>query len=140
MTFQTVPKHLEHYVRLNSEARLDIEWWSQFCQTWNGISMMHLPNRASPTVVLMSDASGNWGCGAYSGTNWFMLPWSGSNTDYHITVKELIPIVITGGPMWHGAMVLTQCNNLAVVIVNHGMSKPGSHALGQMPSIYLSQV
>ena len=88
-----VPKH---NVRLNSEARSDIKWWSQFCQTWNGISMMHLPNMASPTAVLTSDASGNWGCGAYSGSNWFMLPWSGLNTNYHITVKELIPIAIAG--------------------------------------------
>ena len=89
-----VPKHLEHYVRLSSEARSDIEWWSQFCQTWNGISMMHLPNMASPAAVLTSDASGNWGCGAYSRSSWFMLPWSGFNTNYHITVKELIPIVM----------------------------------------------
>ena len=99
----TVPKHLEHFVRLNSEARSDIEWWTQFCQIWNGISMMHLPNMASPAVVLTSDASGNWGCGAYSSTNWFMLPWSGLNAHYHITVKELIPIVIAGA-IWGATM------------------------------------
>ena len=61
----TVPKHLEHYVRLNIEARSD--------------------------------------------------------------VKELIPIVIAGaiwGPLWHGATVLAQCDNMAVVhILNHGSSK-----------------
>jgi hypothetical protein len=123
----TVPKHLEHYVRLNSDARSDIEWWTQFCQGWNGVSMMHLPNTTSPAAVLTSDASGNWGCGAYYGSNWFMLPWSGLYTDYHITVKELIPIVIAGsiwGPLWRGATILAQCDNLAVVsIVNHGTSK-----------------
>ena len=47
-----VPKHLEHYVRLNVDARSDIEWWAQYSQTWNGISMMHLPNVASPAAVL----------------------------------------------------------------------------------------
>ena len=39
----TVPKHLEHYVRLNVEARTDIEWWAWYSQIWNGVSMMHLP-------------------------------------------------------------------------------------------------
>ena len=67
------------------------------------------------------------GCGAYSGPNWYMLPWSGLNTSYHITVKELIPIIIAGaiwGPLWHGATVLAQCDNIAVVhIVNHRSSK-----------------
>ena len=65
--------------------------------------MMHLPNMATPAAVLTSDASGNWGCGAYFGSNWFMLPWSGLNIIYHFTVKELIPFVIAGalwGPLW----------------------------------------
>ena len=123
----TIPKHLEHYVRLNLEARSDIEWWTQYLQVWNGVSIMHLPNVASPGAVLTSDASGNWGCGAYSGPHWFMLPWTGSITDYHITVKELIPIVIAGavwGSTWRGSTILAQCDNMAVVhIVNHGSSK-----------------
>ena len=123
----TIPMHLEHYVRLNLEARSDIEWWAQYSQVWNGVSMMHLPNMASPGVVLTSDASGNCGCGAYSGPHWFMLPWTGSIADYHITVKELIPIVIAGamwGCRWRGSTVLAQCDNMAVVhIVNHGSSK-----------------
>ena len=85
------------------------------------MSMMHLPNVASPGAVLASDASGNWGCGAYSGPHWFMLPWSGSIADYHITVKELIPIVIAGAiwgsssPSWRSAITWH--------IVNHGSSK-----------------
>lgn len=56
-----------------------------------------------------------------------MLPWSGPTTDYHITVKEMIPVVIAGalwGSLWHGRTVLVQCDNAAVVsIVNHGSSK-----------------
>ena len=52
----TIPKHLEHYVRLNVEARSDIEWWVQYSQIWNGVSMTHLPNNTSPAAVLTSDA------------------------------------------------------------------------------------
>ena len=53
-----------------------------------------------------------------------MLPWSSLNANYHITVKELIPIVIAGaiwGPLWRGTTVLAECDNIA--IVNHGTSK-----------------
>ena len=42
--------------------------------------MMYLLNMTSPAAVLTSDASGNWGCGAYYGSNWFMLLWSGLNS------------------------------------------------------------
>ena len=122
-----VPKHLEHYVRLSVEARSDIEWWFQYAQIWNGVSMMHLPNAAVPAAVLTSDASGKWGCGAYSGANWFMLPWSDLTAGHHITVKELVPIVLAGamwGPLWQGTTVLARCDNMAVVnIVNHGTSR-----------------
>ena len=89
--------------------------------------MMHLHNVAVPAAMLTSEASGNWGCGAYSGTNWFMLPWSGLIANYHITVKELIPIVIAGAiwwPLWRNTTVLAQCDNITVVnIINHGSSK-----------------
>ena len=123
----TIPKHLEHYVRLNVEARSDIEWWVQYSQIWNGVSMMHLPSETSPAAVLTSDASGNWGCGAFAGSDWFMLPWPDSIASYHITVKELIPIVIAGaiwGPLWQSSTVLAKCDNMAVVnIINHGSSK-----------------
>ena len=87
----------------------------------------HLTNVASPGVVLRSNVSGNRGCGAYSGPHWFMLPWTGSIADYHITLKELIPIVIVGaiwGSTWRGSTVLAQYDNTTVVhIVNHSSSK-----------------
>ena len=74
----TIPKHLDHFVRLNADARSDIEWWVQYCEYWNGIQMMRLAKDMSPVALLTSDASGNWGCGAYAGSNWFMLKWVGS--------------------------------------------------------------
>ena len=38
---------------------------------WVGI----FPLMAQPTVEFTSDASGNWGCGAWSGTTWFQFQW-----------------------------------------------------------------
>ncbi len=37
---------------------------------------MLIPRRkACPDVVVVSDASGTWGCGAYWGRTWLQLPW-----------------------------------------------------------------
>ena len=82
---------------------------------------------AAPVAVMTSDASGGWGCGAYAGPHWFMLKWVGPISECHITVKEMVLIVIAAalwGPTWCGKIVLVQCDNSAVVsIINHGTSK-----------------
>ena len=140
-----VPKHLDHYVRLNSEAMSDIEWWVRFAENWNGIQMMRMVKDTTPAALVTSDASGGWGCGAYSGTSWFMLKWAGSIIDSQITVKEMVPVVIAAtiwGPVWQGKTVRFLCDNMAVVhIVNHGSSKkPGSNAPGPMLGFHCWQV
>ena len=88
---------------------------------------MMLSTHSQPEVTLTSDASGNWGCGAYAGKAWFMLPWSGPIQSLHITVKELAPIVVAAiiwGEHWRGMTVLARCDNMAVVaIVNSGTAR-----------------
>jgi len=57
-----------------------------------------------PTSKVISDASGNWGCGAFTGDQWFQLEWTGMLHDIHISIKELTPIIITvaiWGKDWH---------------------------------------
>ena len=54
--------------------------------------------------TITSDASGSWDCGSYSSEGeWFQLklpmPWEG----IHITVKELLPIVISVA-LWGGTV------------------------------------
>ena len=56
---------LDHFVRLNVDARSDIEWWYQFVEAWNGVSMMATVNRLHPHATVTSDASGTRGCGAF---------------------------------------------------------------------------
>ena len=89
--------------------------------------MMLVDRTADPTVTLTSDASGTWGCGAYVGKHWFRLPWIGVILEAHITVKELVPIVIAAlmwGQEWKGMLVQVRCDNAAVVaIVNSGSSR-----------------
>ena len=56
--------------------------------------------KAPPQITLTSDASGSWGCGAYSSKGeWFALKWPDSWVKIHITVKELLPIVM-GIAIW----------------------------------------
>ena len=81
--------------------------------------------KGRPQVVMTSDTSGSWGC-LYSG-EWFQLELPSSWDGIHITMKELLPIVIGAavwGSQWKGVSVLCRCDNAAVVaIVNSGRSK-----------------
>ena len=70
-------KQLDHFIRLNADARSDIEWWWQFIETWNGTSAAPSLVSQQPEVSITADASGTWGCGAYYNTHWFQLPWNG---------------------------------------------------------------
>jgi len=45
-------KPMDQFMRLNQEARADIEWWHAFAATWN-----------RPAMMLTSNATGNCGCG-----------------------------------------------------------------------------
>ena len=61
-------------------------------------------------MVLTSDASGSWGCGAFTSTGqWFQLALPDSWQEVHITMKELLPIVLaaaTWGPLWRGSVIV----------------------------------
>ena len=66
ITLSTYPKELHHHVRPNAAFRSDLQWWASFLEEWNGISMMTQDPHISPQSIITSDASGNWGCGAFS--------------------------------------------------------------------------
>lgn len=128
ITLSTHPKELHHHVRLNAAFRSDLQWWASFLEEWNGVSMMSQDPRLPPQAVITSDASGNWGCGAFSSaSDWFQLQWPSSWNTVHITIKELVPIVLAcaiWGRQWQGKSVRCVCDNAAVVaIVNSGSSK-----------------
>ena len=115
------------FVRLNVEARSDIFWWVSFIEHWNGLSMMHNLRRNNPDIIITSDASGSWGCGAYCLAAWFQYHWPPGLEDQHITIKELLPIVIAiaiWGTEYVNRSILCRCDNEAVVhIINSGTSK-----------------
>ena len=61
----------DHKIRLNVEARSDLEWWFQFAGPWNRVSILETLVPKPPNLTITSDASGSWGCGAFRGTHWF---------------------------------------------------------------------
>ena len=115
----------EHWVRLNDSMRSDLTWWLTYMEGWNGISV--LPIAGAPTVPLVTDASGTWGCGAHWNTHWFQWEWEGRSREWHIAPKELLPILfalVVWGRQWVGRRVECQCDNMAVVVViNSGRSR-----------------
>jgi len=122
-----------HFIRLNIEARSDIEWWFQFIRQWNGVTM--IPPRPLEEVKLISDASGRWGCGAFWDCEWFQLPWGSTFQDTHISAKELTPIVVATaiwGKAWRGRLIHVLSDNMAAVAaINNQTSslKESAHLL-----------
>jgi hypothetical protein len=94
--------------------------------------MMTDDKKSHPDICLTSDASGSWGCGAFVHSSWFQLKWPESFQGLHITIKELLPIVMAAaiwGEQWQNKSVLCRCDNLAAVhIINSGTSSD-AHAL-----------
>ncbi len=104
------------FIRLNHSARADILWWKTFLHDWNGLSFFP---RANPTIEVLSDASGSFGCGAFSLVyGWFQLEWPPSWQEFNITAKELVPVVVAAslwGPRWRHQCVCFRSDNMAVV-------------------------
>ena len=49
-------------------------WWKVFASHWNGTSLFI--HAGQPDIMITSDASGSWGCEAWSQQKWFQLQWA----------------------------------------------------------------
>ena len=123
----TVAKELEHFVRLNSDARSDIEWWAHFIESWNGTSILKAVASKPPNITVLSDASGAWGCGAIWDSRWLQFEWKGLLAEAHISIKEMIPVIIATaiwGKAWGGSSVRILSDNASVVAaINNNTSR-----------------
>ena len=91
----SVAKELHHHVRLSAAFRSDLQWWALFLEDWNGVSIFKSVVLQHPMATLTSDASGLWGCGAFTDdSRWFQIQWLNEWCSVHITMKELLPIVV----------------------------------------------
>ena len=80
--------------RLNLATRADIGRWHSLLSTWPGVSVQQFLALGQPDRHLFSDASGSWGCGAWSLPHWFQLLWPHSHGLSSIALMELVPIVL----------------------------------------------
>ena len=109
---------LHHWMYLNSAFRSDLLWWHTFLDQWHGVSCIKTHVLAPPDFVMLSDASGSWGCGAICGSDWLQCEWNGVWGGESIALKELLPIVLATavwGQKWARSNVLARCDNMAVV-------------------------
>ena len=81
-------------IRLTRDFKADMSWWSIFMEQWNGTSLLwdHLHQYAE--VMVISDETGSWGCGALAGGSWLQHEWLPGTLRMSIAQKELIPIVM----------------------------------------------
>lgn len=104
--------------RLNAAARTDLAWWQIMLDNWSGTSIHQFLLLQEPSHHLFSDASGSWGCGAFSLPVWLQFAWPRENPLHSIALKELFPIVLAclvWGHQWTGTYVLCHSDNVAAV-------------------------
>ena len=119
-----------HHIRLNCEFRADLQWWATLAEHWNGVAIFPCPSE--PVVRVTSDASGSWGCGAWSDSRWFQLEWSASARGHHISFKELFAGLVScavWGRSWNGCRIRWWCDNQAAV---HAVNRRSCRDKGMM--------
>ena len=111
----------DHPIRLNREFHLDLSWWLEFFQSWNGYSFLLSPCWAPiPDLHVSSDAAGSVRFEAILSRDWFMGRWSPLQLPLSIAYKELFPIVLAAslwGHQWSAKRLEFCSNNTAVVEV-----------------------
>ena len=124
-----------HKIRLNREFRSDLQWWSIFSTSWNGVSYLS----AQTTGEFSTDASGTWGCGAHYKDSWFQLQWEANTFHLPIVLKELLPIVvatIVWGSAWQAQKILCHCDNQAVVAVLRSRTSKHPHIMHMLRCLF----
>ena len=117
-----------HYrIRITSSAKSDMRMWLLFIEQYNCKSFFLADKWESSEVLkLFTDAS-NVGYGGVFQKSWFYGRWPRSFEKYHITVKELFPIVIALESWGH--LIANKCiefytdNEAVSVIINSQTSR-----------------
>jgi hypothetical protein len=98
-------------IHLSQPALMELRWWYQQLQTWNGQSF--LPT--TPQHEVFTDASDSgWGI-VWNNRTWKGL-WTPHEAEYHINLKELLVIwkVLQLQPL-QGSAVKVYCDNMTTI-------------------------
>ena len=110
-------KHTTHRVRINTEIRSDLLWWSRFIASFNGRSAI-LDQR--PIECVFTDACDE-GAGGSFGGDWFYFNWSQDwpqASNYHINEKEVIAVALAAyrwAPFWRDRHIIIYSDNTVTV-------------------------
>ena len=85
----------DHLIRLNRAFHLDLTWWRELFQSWDGLSFLLMPAWAPlpDFLQVLSDVAGSLGFGAIFNSQWFFVTWPASQQPLCTAYKELFPIV-----------------------------------------------
>lgn len=110
-----------YYIRLDKEAKKDLQTWYKFIQQFNGKSMFISDRLVSSIALhLYTDAAKSLGYGAIYGSSWlyglFPREWQSLN----ITFLELYPIVLAvhiWGHLWENHSIIFHTDNEGLVSI-----------------------
>ncbi|KAJ3534181.1 hypothetical protein NMY22_g7033 [Coprinellus aureogranulatus] len=101
--------------RITGMARKDLEWWSSFAVSWNGIRFIS-PERE--TMHIYTDAAGTKGLGGHFGNCWYSERCPRRYRHEHIQVKEMLAVlhaVLRWGNELRRKHVIFHVDNEAIV-------------------------
>ena len=129
----------DHPIRLNVEFRLDLHWWIEFLDYWNGTSFILLPSLMPVAdLCVTSDAAGAIGYGALYHQQWFSHKWMPSQMPMSIAYKEFFPVVIAAhlwGDQWANRRVCFRLDNSSVVHILNARTSRDHHIMGLVRSL-----
>ena len=85
---------------------------------WKGTSIHQFLLLQEPSRHLYTNASGSWGCGAYSLPRWLQVSWPRVYPLHSIALQELFPIALAcavWGHQWSGTYIPCQSDKAAAV-------------------------
>lgn len=120
-----------HHITLTRESRRDLKAWEIFIEHFNGKNIL-LEKRwiEDKNLHLHTDASGAKGFAAIFQKHWFNGAWPPHMSHFHITFKELFPIVLAieiwGSHLRNKCLVIHTDNMAVMHIINKQTSKETS--------------
>ena len=73
------------FLPLTEQAKKDLKWWMTSMRSWTSSPL----SRGQYSLTLRTDASGLWGWGGHSDRGATQGTWVGSETSWHVNMKEL---------------------------------------------------
>ena len=113
----TKVKSLHHHVHMSSEARLDIGWWVQFIDEWNGIAIIQSDIIEAEKISFFTDASFS-GLGGFFAGEWFSVGIPEGFPKVNIAFLELLAVIaaiLVWGPKLVNKQVAIRTDNSAII-------------------------